>query len=122
MKKFKKIIMMCLVVMLSLVVIPMTNVVAESENNTIVYVKAPADWESPCLWAWADDGTNAFEAWPGGELEADKNNDGWYYTFVPSTCTNLIVNANEGEIQTAEQKTEGKNVWVTITDKDTVDV
>lgn len=121
MKKTQKIIMMFLVAMLTIVAIP-TSVFAEENDNTLVYVNVPADWESPCLWAWADDGTNAFEAWPGGELEADENNEGWYYTFVPSVCTNIIVNANEGEIQTAEQKTEGKNVWVTITDKDNVDI
>ena len=45
---------------------------AEEVPDVTVWVKAPADWESPCLWAWsAPDGTNAFAAWPGEALAED---------------------------------------------------
>ena len=36
-----------------------------SDGKMIVYAKLPSDWSDPHLWAWADDGTNAFDAWPG---------------------------------------------------------
>lgn len=61
-----------------------------SDGKMIVYAKLPSDWSDPHLWAWADDGTNAFDAWPGGEMEADSNNDGWYYCWIPETPTTLL--------------------------------
>ena len=66
-----------------------------SDGKMIVYAKLPSDWSDPHLWAWADDGTNAFDAWPGGEMEADSNNDGWYYCWIPETTNNIIINAND---------------------------
>lgn len=38
---------------------------AENEEMVPVLVSVPEDWGTPNLWAWADDGTNAFAAWPG---------------------------------------------------------
>ena len=62
-----------------------------SDGKMIVYAKLPSDWSDPHLWAWADDGTNAFDAWPGGEMEADSNNDGWYYCWhYPKPPTTLL--------------------------------
>ena len=53
-----------------------TAALAEGEEMVPVCVSVPEGWEEPCLWAWADDGTNAFAAWPGEE--ADKLGDtGW---------------------------------------------
>ena len=52
----------------------------EMSNEMIpVCVSVPEGWDAPCCWAWADDGTNAFEAWPGEQLEP--LDDGWYYTL-----------------------------------------
>ena len=34
----------------------------EKSNEMIpVCVSVPEGWDAPCCWAWADDGTNAFE-------------------------------------------------------------
>ena len=34
----------------------------EMSNEMIpVCVSVPEGWDDPCCWAWADDGTNAFE-------------------------------------------------------------
>lgn len=121
MKKVKKNIVFLVVTILAIIAVPF-SVSASADNMKVVYVTAPADWENPCLWAWSDDGTNAFAAWPGGKLEKDEGNDNWYYTHIPSSCTNVIVNANDGAIQTSDYKTEGKDVWITVTDKDTVDI
>ena len=66
----------------------------EMSNEMIpVCVSVPEGWDAPCCWAWADDGTNAFEAWPGEQLEP--LDDGWYYTYVPRFVQNIIVNASE---------------------------
>lgn len=93
-----------------------------SVPNITVYVKAPEDWATPNLWAWsAPDGTNVFAAWPGEPLESGE--DGWLKKEVPGWVNSLIVNGNEGKVQTSDITVEvGKDVWLTVTDKDTVDV
>lgn len=92
------------------------------DGKMIVYAKLPSDWSDPHLWAWADDGTNAFDAWPGGEMEADSNNDGWYYCWIPETTNNIIINANDAAVQTSDYKLESKNAWVTVTDAENVEI
>ena len=76
-----------------------TAALAEGEEMVPVCVSVPEGWEAPCLWAWADDGTNAFAAWPGEEADA-LGDTGWYYCYVPSFVQNVIVNANAGAVQT----------------------
>ena len=93
-----------------------------SDGKMIVYAKLPSDWSDPHLWAWADDGTNAFDAWPGGEMEADSNNDGWYYCWIPETTNNIIINANDAAVQSSDYKLESKNAWVTVTDAENVEI
>lgn len=93
-----------------------------SDGKMIVYAKLPSDWSDPHLWAWADDGTNAFDAWPGGEMEADSNNDGWYYCWIPETTNNIIINANDAAVQTSDYKLESKNAWVTVNDAENVEI
>ena len=56
----------------------------KEEKRVIVYTQVPEDWENPCIWAWDEEGNNVFEAWPGGEMDADTGNEGWYYNFIPS--------------------------------------
>lgn len=126
MKLTKKLATMILA-MLCMICLPFIKADAEesakAEDMILVYAQVPEDWSNPCLWAWADDGTNAFEAWPGGAMTADTNNPGWYYCYLPKAAGgNVIVNANEGGIQTSEQKTNSGNVWITVTDAETVEV
>ena len=90
--------------------------VAEEQTPVLVYVNVSDEWKNPCVWAWDDDGVSAFESWPGGKLTADENNAGWYYTYIPSTMTNIIVNANEGGVQTEGDVIEASNMWITIKD------
>ena len=90
---------------------------AEEDSKMVpVVVKVPEDWETPNLWAWADDGTNAFDAWPGEAM--DELAEGWYYTWVPDFVQNVIVNANQGTdgaVQTDGIVVEaGKEVWITV--------
>lgn len=94
---------------------------AEEKGNemTSVCVSVPDSWENPCCWAWADDGTNAFAAWPGEKFE--RLDDGWYYIYVPSYVQNIIVNATDGSVQTDGIIVEaGKNVWITVNEDKTV--
>lgn len=81
-----------------------------------VLADVPDGWENPCCWAWADDGTNAFAAWPGGQMEP-LGDSGWYYIYVPSFVQNVIISANEAAVQTAGDAVEaGREVWIAIAD------
>jgi hypothetical protein len=82
---------------------------------TAVYINAPEDWNDPCVWAWDDDGVNAFAAWPGGETQSDGANPGWVYCYIPSWVTHVIVNADGGSVQTGDLTVEaGTPVWITV--------
>ncbi|MEG1968431.1 MAG: starch-binding protein [Clostridia bacterium] len=94
---------------------------AAAEEQMVVYAKVPADWAAPCLWAWSEDGKNAFDAWPGGEMDADPANAGWYYCYLPTYANHVIVNANAGAVQTAELQLEGK-AWLNIADAENVTI
>ncbi len=112
----KKTIAILAVLMLLLTVLPTASFAAEETEMIPVMVKVPEDWASPNLWAWADDGTNAFASWPGEALE--ELAEGWYYIYVPGYVQNVIVNANQGEetaVQTDAIVVEaGKAVWITV--------
>lgn len=113
----KKVFAMLLTALLLLTVLP-AAVAQEAEAPTMVpvAVHVPEGWEAPSLWAWADDGTNAFAAWPGEELEALA--EGWFYTYVPEFVENVIVSANQdtdNAVQTdALAVKAGEEVWITV--------
>lgn len=92
------------------------------EERVAVYVQVPEDWDAPHVWAWDEEGNNAFDAWPGGETEADTNNEGWHYIWIPSWANHIIVNANEGNVQTKELVLEGGNAWITVEDAENAEV
>lgn len=94
-----------------------TALAAEEENQEMVPILAevPEDWENPFAWAWADDGTNAFAAWPGEAMT--EGEDGWYSIEVPGWVNSIIINANEGGVQTTDLSVEvGKDVWISVSD------
>lgn len=114
MRNLKRIMSLLFVAMLVVMMFPF-HAAAANEDKIVVYAQMPDDWSAPSVWAWADDGTNAFAAWPGGEMDADAANPGWYYCYIPNNTVNIIVNANDGTVQTAgEIKLESKNAWLTI--------
>lgn len=112
----KKTIAILIAVMLMVSCLSLTAYAAEDSEMVPVVVKVPEGWDSPNLWAWADDGTNAFAAWPGEAME--ELAEGWYYTYVPNFVQNVIVNANQGTdaaVQTDGIVVEaGKEVWITV--------
>lgn len=113
--------LLCMIVLLA-AAFPMATFAKETEERTPIYVQVPQDWENPCAWAWDEDGNNAFEAWPGGELEADSANEGWYYVWLPSWANHVIINGNEGNIQTEELILEKKAAWITVNAADSTDI
>lgn len=122
----KKTIAILLTMLLFVSCFSLTAFAEGTDTNEMVPVVAnvPDGWETPCLWAWADDGTNAFAAWPGEEMEA--LGDGWYYSYVPSFVQNVIVNANfntDAAIQTDGLVVEaGKPVWITVAEDKTAEI
>ena len=112
----KKAIAILVSVMLLMSLLSMTAYAAADTEMVPVVVSVPESWEAPNLWAWADDGTNAFAAWPGEALEPLA--EGWYYTYVPGFVQNVIVNAaqgTEGAVQTDAVAVEaGKEVWIAV--------
>lgn len=87
-----------------------------SDEMVPVLAQVPAGWADPCCWAWADDGTNAFAAWPGGQMEP-LGDSGWYYIYVPGFVQNVIISANEATVQTAGDVVEaGREVWIAVAD------
>ena len=120
----KKTIAALIAVMLMVSCLSLTAFAAEDAEMVPVVVKVPEGWDAPHVWAWADDGTNAFAAWPGEEMEALA--EGWYYVYVPGFVQNIIVNANQGTdagVQTDGIVVEaGKEVWITVAEDKTAAV
>lgn len=114
-KSWKKAAAFLFMTAVALVLFTPVKVRAE-EERVAVYVQVPGDWSDPCVWAWDEDGNNAFDAWPGGGTEVDAGNEGWNYIWVPSWANHVIVNANEGSVQTGELVLDGGNVWITVED------
>lgn len=102
--------------------VPAVTTVEEKSENIIVYAKVPNSWTYPSIWAWDDDGVSAFPSWPGDMMEIDASNPGWYYIFLPSSMTSVIVNANDGAVQTSDYKIDGKNAWVVVNEDGTATV
>lgn len=98
--------------------IPLSVSAKEVDKRIAVNVKVSDDWADPCVWAWDEDGNNAFEVWPGGETEVNPDNEGWRYIWLPDWANHVIINANDGNVQTEELVLEaGKDAWITV-DKD----
>ena len=120
----KKAITILVSVLLMMSVLSLTAFAAEDDEMVPVVVQVPEGWDAPHVWAWADDGTNAFAAWPGEEMEPLA--EGWYYIYVPGFVQNVIVNANQGTdaaVQTDGIVVEaGKEVWITVAEDATASV
>lgn len=124
MKKFVALVITLFLCMSCLALPVLAEEGAEEVEMVPVVVSVPEGWESPNLWAWADDGTNAFASWPGEEMEVLA--EGWYYVYVPAYVQNVIVNANQGTdnaVQTDGIVVEaGKEVWITVAEDKTATV
>ena len=82
--------------------------IPEYVEKFVVHAYVPLDWKTANLWAWsAPDGTNAFDAWPGQELK--EGEDGWFTGKAPVWINSIIVNGNEGAVQTEDITYEDPN-------------
>lgn len=121
MKKLVKLLATVMMALCMVALLPSVKANAE-EGVNLVYANVPADWENPCVWAWDADGNSAFEAWPGKAMQADANNEGWYYLYVPAGMSNVIINANEGSVQTSDFSTNNQDAWFTVTSAEEAEV
>ena len=71
-KRWKKWGLLVLGVLLGVFWVPFSVLAENGEERVAVYVQVPEDWENPCIWAWDEEGNNAFAAWPGEEMDADR--------------------------------------------------
>ena len=113
---------LCMIAMLVMMIPSMAFAAGKEENRVAINIKVPSDWNNPCVWAWNENGDNAFDAWPGEECDALPDNDGWYYVWVPDWANHVIVNANAGDVQTEELVLEGKDAWINISDADNTEI
>ena len=91
---------------------------SQAKDETItVHAQVPADWTDPGCWVWSDaEGKDAFEAWPGEKMALSGE---WYTIVVPSWIDSVIINGNDGTVQTADLPVEsGRDLWVVVNDSD----
>lgn len=105
--------------LLVLLLLPLLPAMADETDRLIVYASVPDEWAYPCAWAWDADGTNAFASWPGGLMEPDADNEGWYYIYLPAGMESVIINANDGSVQTDEVKIDKQSAWITVAEDKT---
>ena len=85
----------------------------EADVGFVVHAHVPKQWNSVGLWAWnAVENKNVFDYWPGVAMET--GGDGWYTFTVPSWVDSVIVNGNNGEVQTADIPVEARNLWIVV--------
>ena len=89
---------------------------SENAGLICVTVKVPAYWHEPHLWAWSEDGRNAFYSWPGGVMTKAGN---CYTLHAPDWVDHIIVNACNGYYKTDDIVVEsGKEVYLNIRDRE----
>ena len=102
--------------------LPLVSVAEETPEMIAVHAQVPDDWQFPCAWAWNEAGENAFSAWPGNMMEPDAANKGWYYIYVPAGMESMIINANDGSVQTDAVAINKQTAWITAADDKTAAV
>lgn len=84
-----------------------------SQDTYTVYVRATSDWGNLRLWAWSETAGDLYEAWPGKSLEWNKEDV--YALTIPKTYDWVVINGNDGNIQTQDEFTGGNDVYFYIT-------
>lgn len=85
-----------------------------SYDTFTVHAYVPEGWGYPGCWAWSNTtGENVFDAWPGEPMD---HVSGYYYTLkIPVWAEYVIVNGNDGTIQTDDEPVEaGSDIWIII--------
>lgn len=87
----------------------------ESDSDYFtVHAYVPESWGLPACWAWSNTtGENVFSAWPGEYM--DYWGDYYYTIQIPAWAEYIIVNGNDGAIQTMDEPVEpGYDIWVVV--------
>ena len=114
MKKFKAFLLAALVLAIAIIAAP-AEAYATEEELVLIYAQVPDNWETPRVWAWGPRG-DAFPAWPGGEMQPDPNNPGWYFIYIPADKTGALISADVGDDreQINDFGMDGQAIWVTV--------
>ena len=90
-------------------------------DANIVYVQVPEGWGTPGFWGWGGYWFNFYDgAWPGPTMNADPDNPGWYYLFIPANVTGLVINhayGTDDSAQTSDFSLDGSPLWIMISDE-----
>ncbi len=95
------------------------KVVTEAPVEEVtVHANVPASWDKANLWAWVDQGENAFDAWPGQAMTLDGD---WYTTTMPANMNRIII--NNGSAQTDNLVIEaGKEIWIIVAEDNSAEI
>lgn len=99
-------------------VAPSEPSVAPSEpavTGVVVTATVPSDWDDVCIWAFKENGDNAFPGtqWPGTSMT--KSGNKWTITLPVTYCDTIVINAKGGTPQTVDIKVvPGKNVDIVV--------
>lgn len=106
--------MLCVIACLFALAVP-----ALAANTVTVHAYVPEGWSDVRVWAWDDNDKNPTSAdWPG-DIVMTKGADGWYTVEVPYGYANMLINANNGGVQTDDVKgiDLSKEIWIVCGDR-----
>lgn len=91
-----------------------------AKDTFTVSAYVPSDWDDVHVWAWHETKGNAFDDWPGEPMQ--KAADGWYTCEVPNWCGYVIINGNDGNVQSVDITVQPDPVWLVVNSDQTCQV
>ena len=88
----------------------------EAEITEItVHAQVPADWGTPKVWAWNDNGNLSTENWPGN-LVMTQDENGWWTIKVPVGMKGVLILNSDGTKQTVDINVEQQkmDIWAAV--------
>ncbi len=102
------------------VVKPQQTPAPAKKDTFTVNAYVPSDWSDIRIWAWDQEDGDAFDAWPGEPME--EGSGGWYTYEVPNWCGYVIINGNDGNVQSVDIAVQPQSVWLVINSDQTCQV
>lgn len=86
---------------------------SSKKNETfVVHVHVPDSWETAGLWAWSREKGDLFYSWPGAFMEYEGL--GWYSYELPEWVDHVVINGQNGQVQTGDLVVIPYEVWIEI--------